>query len=330
MSNSLRPHELQDARLPCPSPSPGICSDLCPLSQWCYLAISSSDLLGKFKWAMRRRREGGKDGKVGNGKGVHFKRKISWKLAFWRHIPELEETEAETSRWKFLTQTWVPNKGLWRMVLKVGQPEYLLWKEGWAAQDTEEAISDDMTLWVYFSVSGKFKGKHSGVMVQGTRKQRAHEFTLAPDSSMPCYQTSFICPMHSKPNTDAEVCRETVYSQGNQVRRRENKFQISLSESEELGIFIDKEVVIKQAECWGIDAFELWCWRRLLRAAWTARRSNQSILKEINPEYSSEGLMLKLKLQLILTPDMEMTHWKRPWCWEKLKAKEEGNRKWDG
>ena len=86
-------------------------------------------------------------------------------------------------------------------------------------------------------------------MVQGTRKQRAHEFTLAPDSSMPCYQTSFICPMHSKPNTDAEVCRETVYSQGNQVRRRENKFQISLSESEELGIFIDKEVVIKQAEC---------------------------------------------------------------------------------
>ena len=59
-----------------------------------------------------------------------------------------------------------------------------------------------MTLWVYFSVSGKFKGKHSGVMVQGTRKQRAHEFTLGPDSSMPCYQTSFICPMHSKPNTE--------------------------------------------------------------------------------------------------------------------------------
>ena len=54
---------------------------------------------------------------------------------------------------------------------------------------------------------------------------------------------------------------------------------------------------IKKAECWRIDAFELWCWRRLLRVPWTARRSNQSILKEINPEYSSEGLMLKLKLQ---------------------------------
>ena len=54
---------------------------------------------------------------------------------------------------------------------------------------------------------------------------------------------------------------------------------------------------IKKPECQRIDAFELWCWRRLLRVPWTARRSNQSILKEINPEYSLEGLMLKLKLQ---------------------------------
>ena len=54
---------------------------------------------------------------------------------------------------------------------------------------------------------------------------------------------------------------------------------------------------IKKAECQRIDAFELWCWRRLLRVPWMSRRSNQSILKEINPEYSLEGLMLKLKLQ---------------------------------
>ena len=54
---------------------------------------------------------------------------------------------------------------------------------------------------------------------------------------------------------------------------------------------------IKEAECRRIDAFELWCWRRLLRVLWTARRSNQSILKEISPEYSLEGLLLKLKLQ---------------------------------
>ena len=54
---------------------------------------------------------------------------------------------------------------------------------------------------------------------------------------------------------------------------------------------------IKKAECQGIDAFELWCWRRLLRVPWTARRSNQSILKEVIPEYSLEELILKLKLQ---------------------------------
>ena len=54
---------------------------------------------------------------------------------------------------------------------------------------------------------------------------------------------------------------------------------------------------IKKAECQRIDAVELWCWRRFLRVTWTARRSNQSVIKEISPEYSLEGLMLKLKLQ---------------------------------
>ena len=55
--------------------------------------------------------------------------------------------------------------------------------------------------------------------------------------------------------------------------------------------------IIKKAECQRIDAFELWCWRRLLNVPWTARRSNKSIVKELSPEYSLEGLMLKLKLQ---------------------------------
>ena len=57
----------------------------------------------------------------------------------------------------------------------------------------------------------------------------------------------------------------------------------------------------KKAECQKIDAFELWCWRRLLRGPWTARRSNQSILKEVSPEYSLEGLMLKQKVQYSAT-----------------------------
>ena len=66
-----------------------------------------------------------------------------------------------------------------------------------------------------------------------------------------------------------------------------------------------------------IDVFELWCWRRFLRVPWTARTSNQSILKEINPDYSLEGLMLKL--QSLATWCEELTQ-KRPWCWERLKA----------
>ena len=65
---------------------------------------------------------------------------------------------------------------------------------------------------------------------------------------------------------------------------------------------------IKKAERWRIDAFELWCWRRLLSVPWTARRSNQSILKKINPEYSLEWLMLKLKLQYLATWCIEPIH----------------------
>ena len=88
--------------------------------------------------------------------------------------------------------------------------------------------------------------------------------------------------------------------------------------------------IIKKAEHQRIDAFELWFWRRLLRVPWAARRSNQSILKEISPEYSLEGLMLKLKLQYLATWCEELTHLKRPWCWERLKAREGDDRGWDG
>ena len=88
---------------------------------------------------------------------------------------------------------------------------------------------------------------------------------------------------------------------------------------------------VKKAERRRTDAFELWCWKRLLRIPWTARRSNQSILKEISPEYSLEGLMLKLKLQYFRPWCEEPTHWRRPWCWERLRAGGEGDdRGWDG
>ena len=88
---------------------------------------------------------------------------------------------------------------------------------------------------------------------------------------------------------------------------------------------------IKKAECRRIDAFELWCWRRLVRVPWTARRSNQSILKKISPGCSLEGLMLSLNSNNLATWCEELTHLKWPWCWERLKAgREENDRGWDG
>ena len=96
-------------------------------------------------------------------------------------------------------------------------------------------------------------------------------------------------------------------------------------------MYVCESWTIKKAECWRIDAFELWCWRRLLRVPWTASRSNQSILKEINPEYPLEGLMLKLKLQYFGPWCEELTHWKRHRCLERLRAGVEGDdRGWDG
>ena len=89
---------------------------------------------------------------------------------------------------------------------------------------------------------------------------------------------------------------------------------------------------VKKAEHWKIDAFELWCWRRLLTVPWLARRSNQSTLKEVSPGCSLEGLMLKLNSNTLAISCKELTHWKRPWCWEGLGAGGEGddNRWWDG
>jgi len=88
---------------------------------------------------------------------------------------------------------------------------------------------------------------------------------------------------------------------------------------------------IKKAKCWRIDAFELWCWRRHLRVPWTARRSNQSILKEISPGCSLEDWCWSWNSNTLATWCEELTHLKRPWCWERLKVGGEGDdRGWDG
>ena len=87
---------------------------------------------------------------------------------------------------------------------------------------------------------------------------------------------------------------------------------------------------IKKPEHLRIDAFELWCWGRFLTVLWTARRSNQSILKEINPEYSLKGWCWNGSSNTLATWCEELTHWKRPWSWERWKEKgERGSRGWD-
>ena len=95
--------------------------------------------------------------------------------------------------------------------------------------------------------------------------------------------------------------------------------------SQSYGLFNSHESwTIKKTEHRRIDAFELWCWRRLLRVPWTARRSNQSILTEINPEYLLEGLMLKLTLRYLVTWCEEPTHRKRPWSGKDWGQEEKG------
>ena len=88
---------------------------------------------------------------------------------------------------------------------------------------------------------------------------------------------------------------------------------------------------IKKAEHWRTDAFEIRCWRRLLRVHWTARRLDQSILKEITPEYHWKDWCWSWSSNTLATWCEELTHWKRPWCWERLKAGGKwGDRGWDG
>ena len=91
---------------------------------------------------------------------------------------------------------------------------------------------------------------------------------------------------------------------------------------------------VKKAECRRTDDFELWCWKRLLRVSWTARRSNQSILKEISPGCSFQWTpdwCWSWNSNTLATWCEELTHWKRPWCWEGLGAGGEGDDKgWDG
>ena len=121
------------------------------------------------------------------------------------------------------------------------------------------------------------------------------------------------------------------YAQGFKEKHKHNEERIGRYEKEpseilqtentasEMSVSLQRRFIMAEIR----DVFKLWCWRRLLRAPWSARRSNQSILKEINPRYSLKGLLLKLRS--LATWCEEPTHWKTPWCWERWKAKGEGD-----
>ena len=96
-------------------------------------------------------------------------------------------------------------------------------------------------------------------------------------------------------------------------------------------IYVGESWTIKKAEHWRIDAFEMWCWRKLLKVPWTARRSNQSILKEISPEYSLERLMLKLKFQYFGHLMQRTNSLEKTLMLEKIEGKRRrGQQRWDG
>ena len=91
------------------------------------------------------------------------------------------------------------------------------------------------------------------------------------------------------------------------------------------------EWTINKPECWRIDTFELWCWRRLLRVPWTARRLNQSILRRSILNIHWKNWCWSWSPSTLATWCKELTHWNRPWCWERLKVEGEGDdRGWDG
>ena len=119
------------------------------------------------------------------------------------------------------------------------------------------------------------------------------------------------------------------------IKKQKHYFANKGPSSQSYGFFNSRiwmwELDCKESWRQRIDAFELWCRRRLLRVPWTPRRSNQSILKEISPEYSLEGLMLKLKLQHFGHMMWRIESLEKTQCWERLKAGEEGDdREWNG
>ena len=223
MSDSLQPHGLQHARLPCPSPTPGVYSNSCPSSWWCYPTISSSVVpfsscpqsfptSGSFPMSQL----------FASGAQAHLKLNI-------------QKTKIMASG---PITTWQIDG------------------------ETMETVTDFLFLGSKIIVDGDCSHKIKRCLLLG-RKAMINLYSIlkSRDITLP---------------TNICLVKAVVFP---------------------VVMYGCESWTIKKAEHSRIYAFELWCWRRLLRVPWTARRSNQSILKEISHEYSMEGLMLKLKLQ---------------------------------
>ena len=130
--------------------------------------------------------------------------------------------------------------------------------------------------------------------------------------------------------------KESYYQPRQHIKKQRHYFVNKGPSSQGYGLFLVvmygcESWITKKAEHQRIDAFELWCWRRLLRVPRAAKRSNQSILKEISPGCSLKGLIWSWNSNTLVTWCKELTHLKRPWCWERSKAGGEGeNKGWDG
>jgi len=241
VSDSLRPHESQHARPPCPSQTPGVHSDSSPSSQWCHPAISSSgipfsscpqSLKASESFPMSQLFAWG-----GQGTGVSA------------------------------SASFPPKKS-----------------QGWSPSERPSWIS--------------LQSKGLSRVFSNTTVQKHHFFGAQPSSQSNSRQ---------------------------HIKKQRHYFATKSPSSQSYGFSR-----IKKAKCQRIDAFELCCWRRLLRVPWTARRSNQFILRKSVLNIHWKDWCWSWNSNTLATWWKELTHWKRPWCWERLRTGERDDRRWDG
>ena len=258
MSDSLRPHGLQHARLPYPSPSPTACSNSCTLSLWCHQTISSSV------------------------------------------APFTSSLQSFPASGSFLMSQLFTSGGQRRYLyhlIFLTRPVNI--QVSPSSMGLVRGVDKDTLSWVSLGCGGREASADGHCLCVGT-KQQSREM---------CTPMYFWCI-----SLEGEIAADTYL------------FFVFFP----VVMYGCESWTIKKAECWRIDAFELWCWRRLLRVPWTARRSKQSILKETSPGCSLEGLMLKLKLQYFGHLMWRADSFEKTLMLGKTEGEEEDDRGWDG